>query len=575
VALLAIILIALGGCQKYDDGALWDEVNSQAERLAALEAWQATLNGNITALQELVNALQTQRYVTNVLEFTAPAPGGYIISFNTGNPVTIKHGATGAKGDTGNEGAQGDAGSTPQIGVAEYPAGSGAYYWTLNGVFIEANGQKLPVAGVKGDPGDPGQPGAPGVTPKLRVNTVTDYWQLCVTGACDVQGDAGWENVLGSDGQPVRAAGVSGANAVFAPGGVDYVNDDYVEFTLADGVTKIQVPKYRPLDITFTPPGAFNHGEVKTINFTVAGYVQSITVADVPRGWTVTPSLAEKTITVTAPAIDAGYYVAAGTVALIVSDGAERTITKPLALECPQYVELDIHFTPRPFAHGATGAITYTATGGATMVSALNIPAGWTVSVTHAGSTGTFTITAPVALSEGEALILVANPSGEVVRPLRLWMSSYPASTQTWTFGNLTWSDAIRVPDCNKTAFVESDTEPQCRSYTSGTVTRYYYNWAYVNANAATLCPSPWIVPSHFDFNALNVVTNAATLGQAWGYGGHADGTNVHPSAYGFYWSSTSGATGYAYALAYVTGGSITPEHFTRRYYGFEVRCVR
>jgi hypothetical protein len=81
---LTAALLAISGCEKYDDSALWSEVSSQSKRLAALEAWQATVNGNITALQELVNALQNQRYITDVSAFATPAPGGYTISFNTG-----------------------------------------------------------------------------------------------------------------------------------------------------------------------------------------------------------------------------------------------------------------------------------------------------------------------------------------------------------------------------------------------------------------------------------------------------------------------------------------------------------
>jgi hypothetical protein len=31
----------------------------------------------------------------------------------------------------------------------------------------------------------------------------------------------------------------------------------------------------------------------------------------------------------------------------------------------------------------------------------------------------------------------------------------YAASTQTWTFGEQIWSDAIHIPECNKTDFIE------------------------------------------------------------------------------------------------------------------------
>jgi hypothetical protein len=107
--------------------------------------------------------------------------------------------------------------------------------------------------------------------------------------------------VLDSNGQPVTATGADGkdgekgatgatgpqGDAIFAENGVDNSNPDYVEFTLADDNTKIQVPKYRPLSIDFTQPAAFTHAETRNIGFTVTGNVQRLTAVDVPRGWTV------------------------------------------------------------------------------------------------------------------------------------------------------------------------------------------------------------------------------------------------------------------------------------------------
>ncbi|MDR3351241.1 MAG: DUF4988 domain-containing protein, partial [Prevotellaceae bacterium] len=107
-----LLLLASAGCQKpekYDDSALRGDVNELKNRVAALEAWQATANSNITALQGLVNALQERRYITNVTPFDIPAPGGYTITFSTGEPITISNGE---KGDNG------EPGDTPQIGVA-------------------------------------------------------------------------------------------------------------------------------------------------------------------------------------------------------------------------------------------------------------------------------------------------------------------------------------------------------------------------------------------------------------------------------------------------------------------------
>jgi hypothetical protein len=568
----------VSGCTKYDDSALWDEVNSQAARIAALEAWQATVNSNITALQGLVNALQNNRYVTDVTTFTDPAPGGYTITFSSGTPITIRNGANGEKGDKGDTGA---AGSTPQIGVAKDT--DNIYYWTLNGSWLEdGEGNKIRVTGEKGDKGEDGkdgedgEDGADGITPQLRINATTNYWEICTNGTCTEEED--WTSTyVKATGDP-GAAGAQGpqGDAIFAANGVDNANADYVVFTLAGGETTIQVPKYRPLGIAFTQPTPFTNGESRGISFTVAGNVQSITAVDVPRGWTVTPDLTNKKITVTAPAAGGSYYTAAGTVTLLVSDNAERTVTAPLALECPAYVppaELGISFTqPTAFLLGETKTVGFTTTGNAATVKVVDIPAGgWTVAVAKSGSAGTFTITASATGATGEALVLVSDDAGNVkMRTLGLVIFR-AASTQTWTFGSQTWSDAIRIPDCNKNDFTDSSTEPQCRSYTSGTNTWYYYNWPYVNENAAALCPSPWRVPSQSDFNTLVSNTDYTALVSEWGYGGQTNMVNTAMDAY--YWSSTQRTTDTAYRLFYLSGYLTVAN--SNKYYGFQVRCVK
>ncbi|MDR3180730.1 MAG: hypothetical protein LBT61_02235, partial [Prevotellaceae bacterium] len=75
----------------------------------------------------------------------------------------------------------------------------------------------------------------------------------------------------------------------------------------------------------------------------------------------------------------------------------------------------------------------------------------------------------------------------------------YAASDETWKFGNLTWSDAIHDPACDKSDFrggMINDDPPEAdgRSYTYKKKTFYYYSWLYVYENAERLCPSPWRV---------------------------------------------------------------------------------
>jgi hypothetical protein len=141
----------------------------------------------------------------------------------------------------------------------------------------------------------------------------------------------------------------------------------------------------------------------------------------------------------------------------------------------------------------------------------------------------------------------------------------YAATTQTWTFGNQTWSDAIQMPDCNKEAFEDSDTAPQGRSYTSGGKTYYYYNWVYVSANKDKMCPSPWRVPSSSDMEALldgEVIDKV----NAWGFGGYAYSGSVHlVETQAYYWNN---ATGY-YWYGYGNEIDVSLSH------GFQVRCVK
>ena len=65
--LLMLLPIAamLAGC-KYDDSEVWKELDSQNERIAALESTVSTMNSNLGSLQSIVTALQKNITVTAV-----------------------------------------------------------------------------------------------------------------------------------------------------------------------------------------------------------------------------------------------------------------------------------------------------------------------------------------------------------------------------------------------------------------------------------------------------------------------------------------------------------------------------
>jgi hypothetical protein len=149
----------------------------------------------------------------------------------------------------------------------------------------------------------------------------------------------------------------------------------------------------------------------------------------------------------------------------------------------------------------------------------------------------------------------------------------YAASARTWVFGAQTWSDAIHLPECNKTSFTNSYTAPQCRSYTSGGNTWYYYNWAFVLQNEPALCPAPWRVPTLADVRALKA--DESTLISQWGFGGYARGGVVKTAeSAGYYWSAQQGAPDDAYRLKY-HARNVSKYFGERKKIGMQVRCMR
>jgi hypothetical protein len=175
----------------------------------------------------------------------------------------------------------------------------------------------------------------------------------------------------------------------------------------------------------------------------------------------------------------------------------------------------------------------------------------------------------------------VAQAAADVPLPPAPSTPPLAASTRTWTFGNQTWSDDIHISDCNKdaTGFANSNTNPQCRSYTEGTNTWYYYNWPYMNEHKTTMCPDPWRVPTSDDFEALKDI--AEEVGLDWSLGGHCyyqDSSVGGPGMYAYWWATDEASDTYAYALKYWSDET-TPIYFRvgaeNKAAGFHVRCVK
>ena len=312
LTLLLLAALTLAAC-KYDDSALWEQVNqnteelaAQAARIAALEAWQAETNTNIQALQTL---LSTTDYITAVTPVVKDGVEvGFTISFLNTPAITIYHGTKGDKGDTGD---------TPQIGVAQ--ADDGNWYWTLNGEpLTDTDGNPIRANGTQGEQGEPGSDGDDAPLPQLATGTkltdqgiTTDSQNNPIAADAiylSVDGGKTWTRVSGEKGEQGNT-GATGEKGDSFFKSIDYTsNDDYVTFTLADGTTKFSVPRYVEISLTFDVSDVWLvYGEKTMIQCTVTG-IDSPTADDlyliaVPDGWeaSINGSLI---LTVTAPTTD-------------------------------------------------------------------------------------------------------------------------------------------------------------------------------------------------------------------------------------------------------------------------------
>ena len=236
-SMVCACMFGLSSCgDDYDDSELRGDIENLEDRITALEEWQKSVNTDIRSLQSLVTALENKDYVTAVTPLEDGT--GYVISFLKSGNVTIKH------GERGEQGEKGEDGTTPVISVK--PDTDGKYYWTVNGEWLLDNGNKMPVTGEKGDKGDKGDK-----APQVRINTDTNEWEISTDGGTT------WAST------GVKATGNKGNTGAQGEKGdsmfssIDNSNEAYVELTLADGVTKIKLPKYAAFSIAFESDEVF------------------------------------------------------------------------------------------------------------------------------------------------------------------------------------------------------------------------------------------------------------------------------------------------------------------------------
>lgn len=241
-SMVCACMFGLSSCgDDYDDSELRGDIESLEDRISVLEEWQKSVNTDIRSLQSLVAALENKDYVTAVTPLEDGT--GYVISFLKSGNITIKH------GERGEQGEKGEDGTTPVISVKQDT--DGKYYWTVNGEWLLDNGNKMPVTGEKGDKGDKGDKGADAIAPQVRINTDTNEWEISTDGGTT------WAST------GVKATGNKGNTGAQGEKGdsmfssIDNSNEAYVELTLADGVTKIKLPKYAAFSIAFESDEVF------------------------------------------------------------------------------------------------------------------------------------------------------------------------------------------------------------------------------------------------------------------------------------------------------------------------------
>lgn len=166
--LLFFSLLLIVGCSKeYDDSALTGRVKNLENRVLKLEQLCQQMNANISSLQTIVSALQSNDYVAGVVPVTEGGKTvGYRISFTKSQPVTIYHGKDGIDGKNGADGKDGQDGAdgksyVPVIGVRQDT--DGIYYWTLDGKWLtDDSGNKVKAEGRDGKDGLDGKDGQNG-----------------------------------------------------------------------------------------------------------------------------------------------------------------------------------------------------------------------------------------------------------------------------------------------------------------------------------------------------------------------------------------------------------------------------
>ena len=372
-------LLSLVSCTEYDEVAMWNKNEDMGSRLAALEELCSQLNTNIVSLQQIVEALQGNDYVTGVVPVVENGETvGYTISFSKSGPVTIYHGKKGENGQNG---------TTPVIGVEQDT--DGLYYWTLDGEWLtDDEGSKILAQGMAGKSayelavekgyrgtldewlaslngsngddgksayelavengyqgteeewlaslkGSAGDQGDDGVTPKLEVRD-DGYWYI------SYDNGQTWNKLGPATGDP----GEDG-DSMFSD--IDVSDPDYLVLTLAETGASIKLPYYKDkFDLLFVSgsdrvkemsvycgPGATAEVEYELTNpLNVQVAIECISHS----GYEVAVDKSAKKITVSAPD-DPAAITDPESENLVFASDDERTVMRKLVVKQVKYID--------------------------------------------------------------------------------------------------------------------------------------------------------------------------------------------------------------------------------------------
>jgi len=208
VWLFALLLLSVAAC-KYDDGEIWDKVNSLDNRVSSIEEQLKKVNSEISALQTITNALQNHVYVASV----ETTENGCTITFSNGEVCTITNGADGK--------------DAPVITIAK-DTEDNRFYWMQ----IDPDGNKFWL--LDPDTGDKiPVTGKDAIAPQLKVDAL-GFWLI------SYDGGVSFTAMKDEKGNPIKAVGKDGANGDSFFNSVK-VEGDLLIIVLTDG-TEFELP---------------------------------------------------------------------------------------------------------------------------------------------------------------------------------------------------------------------------------------------------------------------------------------------------------------------------------------------